>query len=83
MILTSASILAVATARAGSESLKITDAWVPAVEKAGGDVPLVMTIHNESSPDALMRVRCAAAMQSFGSLVYEAFDLGCSRDAGG
>src|SRR5690242_9945200 len=61
MILTSASILAVATARAGSESLKITDAWVPAVEKAGGDVPLVMTIHNESSPDALMRVRCAAA----------------------
>jgi copper(I)-binding protein len=62
LIWPSASIVAVATALAGSESLKITDAWVPAVEKSGGDVPLLMTIRNESSsPDALMRVRCAAA----------------------
>ena len=61
MILTSVSIVA-ATAQAGSESLKITDAWVPAAEKSGGDVPLLMTIRNDSSsPDALMRVRCAAA----------------------
>ena len=56
MILTSVSIVA-ATAQAGSESLKITDAWVPAAEKSGGDVPLLMTIRN----DSLMRVRCAAA----------------------
>ena len=60
MILTSVSIVA-ATAQAGSESLKITDAWVTAAEKSGGDVPLLMTIRNDSSsPDAL-RVRCAAA----------------------
>jgi len=51
-----------ATAQAGSASLTITDARVPAAEKSGGDVPLLMTIRNDSSsPDALMRVRCAAA----------------------
>ena len=61
MILTSVSIVA-ATARAGSEqSLKITDVGASR-EKSGGDVPLLMTIHNDSSsPDALMRVRCVAA----------------------
>jgi hypothetical protein len=58
MILTSVSIVA-AAAQADSESLKITDAWVPAAEKSGSDVPLLMTIRNDSSsPDALMRVRC-------------------------
>jgi len=62
LIWPSASIVAVATALAGSESLKITDAWVPTVEKSGGDVPLLMTIRNESSsPDALIRVRCPVA----------------------
>ena len=62
LIWPTASIVAAAPALAGGESLKITDAWVPAVEKSGGDVPLLMTIRNESSsPDALMRVRCAAA----------------------
>jgi len=61
IIVASASMVAV-TARAGSESLKITDAWVPAADKAGGDVPLLMTIQNESSSaDALMRVRCPVA----------------------
>ncbi len=61
MVLTSVSIVAT-TACAGSESLKITDVWVPAAEKSGGDVPLLMTIRNGSSnSDALMRVRCAAA----------------------
>ena len=60
MILTSVSIVA-ATAQAGSESLKITDVGASR-EKSGGDVPLLMTIHNDSSsPDALMRVRCVAA----------------------
>ena len=49
MILTSVSIVA-ATAQAGGESLKITDAWVPAAEKSGGDVLLLMTIRNDSLP---------------------------------
>jgi len=49
----------VTTVQADSQSLKITDAWVPGLEKAGGDIPLMVTIHNESgSPDALIRVRC-------------------------
>jgi copper(I)-binding protein len=62
MILTSVSIVAAVTARAGSEQIKVTDAGVPAVEKPGGDVPLLMTIRNESSsPAALMRVRCPVA----------------------
>ena len=50
------------TVQADSQSLKITDAWVPGLEKAGGDIPLMVTIHNESgSPDALMWVRCPVA----------------------
>lgn len=62
IVLTGASIVAAGTVLAGGESIKISDAWVPSVEKSGGDVPLLMTIHNEgSSPDALMRVRCEVA----------------------
>jgi copper(I)-binding protein len=61
-ILACAGILVAATAWAASGSLKIADAWVPALEKAGGDVPLSMTIQNESGdPDALLRVRCPVA----------------------
>ncbi len=52
----------VTAARADSDSLKITDAWAPALEKAGGDIPLSMTVQNESgSPDVLLRVRCPVA----------------------
>ena len=45
-----------------NESLQIVDARVPAVDKAGGDLPLTMTIKNEAdSADALLRVRCPVA----------------------
>ncbi|MGY3444796.1 MULTISPECIES: copper chaperone PCu(A)C [unclassified Bradyrhizobium] len=45
-----------------NESLAIVDARVPAVDKAGGDLPLTMTIKNEAdSADALLRVRCPVA----------------------
>jgi copper(I)-binding protein len=44
---------------AANESLQVIDARVPAVDKAGGDLPLTMTIKNEAdSADALLRVRC-------------------------
>lgn len=47
---------------AASESLQITDARVPTADKAGGDLPLTMTIRNEAdSADALLRVRCPVA----------------------
>ena len=47
---------------AANESLQIVDARVPAVDKAGGDLPLTMTIKNEAdSADALLRVRCPVA----------------------
>ncbi|WP_338134474.1 MULTISPECIES: copper chaperone PCu(A)C [Bradyrhizobium] len=45
-----------------NESLQVMDARVPAVDKAGGDLPLTMTIKNEAdSADALLRVRCPVA----------------------
>lgn len=45
-----------------NESLAILDARVPAVDTAGGDLPLTMTIKNEAeSADALLRVRCPVA----------------------
>ncbi|TWB90001.1 hypothetical protein FBZ93_115117 [Bradyrhizobium macuxiense] len=47
---------------AANESLQISDARVPAVDKEGGDLPLTMTIRNEAdSADALLRVRCPVA----------------------
>jgi periplasmic copper chaperone A len=47
---------------AGQGKLEVTDAWVPAVEEVGGDVPLLMTIKNElAEPDALLRARCPVA----------------------
>jgi len=47
---------------AGGEGLTISNAWVPAVSKIGGDVPLLASVRNENNaPDALMRIRCAVA----------------------
>jgi periplasmic copper chaperone A len=47
---------------AGEEGLKIVDAWVPATEKVGADVPLLLTIQNEAdAADALLRVNCPVA----------------------
>jgi len=47
---------------AQGEGFTVTDAWVPAVDEVGRDVPLLMTIRNlTNAPDALMRVRCPIA----------------------
>ncbi len=47
---------------APSEGLAVSQAWVPATDEAGHDVPLLATITNEvDSPDALMRIRCPVA----------------------
>ena len=47
---------------AGGEAVKISDAWVHAVEQVGGNVALSMTIKNEADvEDALLRVRCPVA----------------------
>ncbi|WP_456771330.1 copper chaperone PCu(A)C [Bradyrhizobium sp. USDA 4369] len=48
-------------AKAG-EGLTLSDAWVPAAPEVGRDIPLLLTIKNETSaPEALMRVRCPIA----------------------
>jgi periplasmic copper chaperone A len=47
---------------AAAEAVKISQAWVPPAEQAGGDVPLLMTIKNEADvADTLVRVRCPVA----------------------
>jgi copper(I)-binding protein len=47
---------------ATAEAVKISQAWVPPAEPAGGDVPLLMTIKNEADvADTLVRVRCPVA----------------------
>ncbi|CCD93049.1 conserved exported hypothetical protein [Bradyrhizobium sp. ORS 375] len=58
-----ASCLAFAPALAApGEGLSLSDAWVPAAPEVGRDIPLSLTIKNETSaPEALMRVRCPIA----------------------
>jgi copper(I)-binding protein len=47
---------------ATAELVKISEAWVPPAEQAGGNLPFLMTIKNESdAADALVRVRCPVA----------------------
>src|SRR5262245_57346610 len=49
-------------AHGGEAALKVVDAWVPTTEKVGADVPLLLTVQNESGPeDTLLRVRCPVA----------------------
>lgn len=49
-------------AHSGEAALKLADAWVPTTEKVGADVPLSLTIQNESgAEDTLLRVRCPVA----------------------
>ena len=49
-------------ARGGEAMLKVADAWVPVTDRAGSDVPLILTIQNEADAgDALLRVRCPIA----------------------
>ncbi|MGY3450660.1 copper chaperone PCu(A)C [Bradyrhizobium sp. USDA 4353] len=44
------------------EGLTLSDAWVPAAPEVGRDIPLSLTIKNDTtSPEALMRVRCPIA----------------------
>ena len=50
------------SASAAEGAVQISDAWVPAAEQTGVDLPLLMTIRNGAdAPDALMRVRCPFA----------------------
>jgi periplasmic copper chaperone A len=47
---------------ATTELVKISQAWVPPTDKAGGDLPFLMTIKNEAdAADSLVRVRCPVA----------------------
>jgi len=50
-----------AVVHGGGKALEVADAWVPVAEKAGADVPLLLTVHNEADGDALVRVRCQVA----------------------
>lgn len=54
---------AVAPAFAGDRpALQISNAWVPASDMTGADVPLLMTISSQGTEaDALLRVSCPAA----------------------
>jgi len=46
----------------GEGTLKVADAWVPATDKVGADVPLSMTVHNDADgADGLLRVKCPVA----------------------
>jgi hypothetical protein len=46
----------------GEAALKLANAWVPTTEEVGADVPLSLTIQNESgAEDTLLRVRCPIA----------------------
>lgn len=52
----------IAMAHGGPAELKVAAAWVPATDKVGADVPLLLTVHNETAAeDALLRVRCPVA----------------------
>ena len=47
---------------ATAEPVKISQAWVPPADRAGGDLPLSMTVKNEAdTADTLVRVRCPVA----------------------
>ncbi len=55
-------LFAATTEGATTETVKISQAWVPPTAKAGGDLPLLMTIKNEAdTSDTLLRVRCPVA----------------------
>nr|WP_210267857.1 copper chaperone PCu(A)C [Bradyrhizobium aeschynomenes] len=42
--------------------MTLSEAWVPATPEVGRDIPLLLTIKNETTaPEALMRVRCPIA----------------------
>ncbi|HEY7845094.1 MAG TPA: copper chaperone PCu(A)C [Bradyrhizobium sp.] len=50
------------TAHSGEGTLKVAEAWVPVTDKVGADVPLLLTVQNETpAADTLLRVRCPVA----------------------
>ena len=49
----------IAMAHGSEPALKVAGAWVPATDKVGTDVPLLLTVYNEAAAeDALLRVTC-------------------------
>jgi periplasmic copper chaperone A len=51
-----------AAALAGEPALTVSEAWVPVTEKTGADVPLLLTVHNDTHvADALLRANCPVA----------------------
>lgn len=47
---------------AAGDALQVTNAWVPASDEMGINLPLLMTIRNDAAEaDALLRVRCPFA----------------------
>ncbi len=44
---------------AASDTLQVTNAWVPASDQTGVDLPFLMTVRNDAvEADAILRVRC-------------------------
>jgi periplasmic copper chaperone A len=58
-----ASLFSIVPALAASgEGLTLSEAWVPAAAEVGRDIPLLVTIRNDTTaPEALLRVRCPIA----------------------
>ena len=47
---------------AAGDALQVTNAWVPASDEVGINLPLLMTIRNDAAEaDAILRVRCPFA----------------------
>jgi hypothetical protein len=62
LALTCALLVPTLAPAAQGEGLTVSDAWTPATDEVGRDIPLLATIRNQSdAPDALMRVRCPVA----------------------
>jgi hypothetical protein len=63
LIIAAVSSMAIGSLVHGSEAtLKVTEGRVPATEKVGVDVPLLLTVRNETgAADTLLRVRCPVA----------------------
>lgn len=63
LIIAAVSWMANGSVACGGEAvLTVADAWVPASDRAGTDVPLLLTVRNAGDAgDALLRVRCPIA----------------------
>jgi len=62
LTLITVAVIASGSTALGQGTLKVVEAWVPATDRVGADVPLLMTVRNEAdAADALLRVRCPVA----------------------